>query len=152
MYHLRTMNAYEFDHYIDSALQTYIDELVKSGMHTKNDAIEKANKTFDYLLPDGVESKNQFLFHIINETDAIVGMIWFGIRPNNEGFIYDFSVSEPYRNQGIGTKALELIEDEARKHGLKKLGLHVFGHNTNAIRLYQRMGYDFISINMSKEI
>lgn len=152
MCHLRAMNAYEFEHYMKSAVENYANELVKSGMHSKKDAMKESQKTFDYLLPDGIDTKDQFLYHIINETDAIVGMIWYGIRPNHEGFIYDFSILEPFRNQGLGTTTLELIEDEAKAKGLKKIGLHVFGHNVDAIRLYKRMGYDITSMNMSKEI
>jgi len=146
------MNAYEFEHYIKSAVTEYASELTKSGMFAEKDSLKKSQQTFDMLLKDGVETDGQYLFHIINETDAIIGMIWFGIRPNNEGFIYDFSINEAFRSQGFGTKAMELVETEAKSHGIKKLDLHVFGHNFAAISLYKKMGYEIYSMNMSKEI
>lgn len=152
MCYLRPMNAYEFEHYIKEAVIEYASELTKSGSCPEVDSLAMSQKTFTTLLPKGIESKGQFLFHIINETDAVIGMIWFGLRPNNEGFIYDFSVHEAFREQGFGKKAMELIEIEAKKHHVKKLGLRVFGHNIAAISLYKKLGYEIYSMNMSKEI
>ncbi len=152
MCHLRPMNAYEFEHYAKPAIKEYAEELTKSGSCVEADSMSQAKKTFSFLLPDGIESKEQYLFHVINETDAIIGMIWFGLKPNNEGFIYDFSINESFREQGFGTKTMKLIEAEAKKHDIKKLGLHVFGHNLAAISLYKKLDYKIYSMNMSKEI
>ncbi|MCF7930585.1 MAG: GNAT family N-acetyltransferase [Acholeplasmataceae bacterium] len=152
MCYLRPMNAYEFDHYIDEAVKNYARELTKSGSCLEKDSLAVSQKAFSNLLPDGLETKGQFLFHILNETDAVIGMIWYGHRPNNEGFICDFSIDENFRGQGFGKKAIELIENEAKKHGIKKLSLHVFGHNFVAISLYKKLGYEIYSMNMSKEI
>ena len=144
MCHLRQMNAYEFEHYAEKAVHSYAAELVKSGSCSEDVSLKQAQKTYDSLLPKGLESEGQYLFHIINDTDAVIGMIWFGERPNHEGFIYDFSILEHFRNQGFGTKALELVEVEAKNKAIKKLSLHVFGHNINAIRLYKKMGYGIL--------
>lgn len=152
MCHLRPMNINEFEHYMKTAIQNYADELVKSGSCLKDNSLKDAQKTYDYLLPDGIETKNQYLYHVINSTDAIVGMIWFGVRPNGQGFIYDFLIYEHFRNQGFGSKTLELIETEAKKMKVSKLSLHVFGHNFDAIKLYKKMGYEIFSMNMAKEI
>jgi len=146
------MNAYEFEHYVKEAVKNYASELTKSGSSLESDSLKVSQKTFSTLLPDGLESKGQFLFHILNETDAVIGMIWFGLRPNNEGFIYDFLIHENFREQGFGKKAMELIELEAKNHDVKKLSLHVFGHNIAAISLYKKLGYEIYSMNMSKEI
>lgn len=152
MSYLRPMNTYEFEHYIKDAIKEYASELTKSGSCPEKDSLEVSKKTFSNLLPNGIESKEQFLFHIINETDAVIGMIWFGLRPNNEGFIYDFSIHETFRGQGLGQEAMKLVELEAKKHQVKKIGLHVFGHNIAAISLYKKLGYEIYSMNMSKEI
>lgn len=152
MCHLREMNAVEFDHYTKTAIQNYADELVKSGIYPKENSLAQAQKVYSQLLPDGLNTKDQYLFHVINETDAIIGMIWFGKKPNAQGFIYDFMIDEHFRNQGFGTKTLELIEEKAKLMGINKLNLHVFGHNFNAISLYKKMGYTIYSMNMSKEL
>lgn len=152
MCNLRPMNAYEFEHYVKDAVKEYASELAKSGSCQEKDSLSISQKTFTSLLPDGIESKDQFLYHIINETDAVIGMIWFGLRPNNEGFICDFSIHENFRGQGFGKKAMELVELEAKKLKIKSLKLHVFGHNIAAISLYKKLGYEIYSMNMSKEI
>lgn len=48
------------------------------------------------------------------------------------------------RGKGIGTQALDYLEEEIRKQGLKRIELGVFEFNTSAIRLYQKAGYQEI--------
>ncbi len=46
-------------------------------------------------------------------------------------------------------KELEVI---AKELGMKKIGLHVFGHNKVARGLYEKLGYEITNINMIKSI
>ncbi len=46
-------------------------------------------------------------------------------------------------------KEIEII---AKKLGMNKIGLHVFGHNKVARRLYEQLGYEITNINMVKVI
>jgi ribosomal protein S18 acetylase RimI-like enzyme len=79
-------------------------------------------------------------------------MIWYGLRSNQEAFIYDFEIDQNYPSQSYINKTLFLLQDHARSLGIQKLSLHVFGHNGNAYALYLKMGYHAYSIHMSKEI
>ncbi len=79
-------------------------------------------------------------------------MIWLGLVDNNLGFIYDFTILKSFRGQGLGEKAILLIEKKAKKTGVKKLKLQLFGHNLAAIGLYKKLGYQINNLNMSKEI
>lgn len=45
------------------------------------------------------------------------------------------------RGRGIGRQALEFLEAQISQMGLKRIELGVFEFNTNAIRLYQNLGY-----------
>lgn len=58
-------------------------------------------------------------------------------------FIYldDLSVSEPYRNNGIGTALIETAERYASALGISEIALHVEKANTAAFRLYTRLGF-----------
>lgn len=152
MCHLRLMNSYEFDRYFKKALVDYAKDIAKSGDSSEEDARREAKKTFTSLLPDGIESKGQYLYHIINDTEAVVGIIWLGLATNDLGFIYDFSIYETFREQGFGAQTIKLIENKAKEFGLKKISLRVFGHNIIAMGLYKKMGYQIDSMNMSKEI
>jgi RimJ/RimL family protein N-acetyltransferase len=49
------------------------------------------------------------------------------------------------RGKGIGHQALQYLEEEIRKQGLRRIELGVFEFNTNAIKLYQKAGYQEIA-------
>jgi len=48
------------------------------------------------------------------------------------------------RGKGIGTQAMEYLEDQIKARGLSRIELGVFEFNTNAIKLYKKMGYQEI--------
>ncbi|MDY0017052.1 MAG: GNAT family N-acetyltransferase [Candidatus Delongbacteria bacterium] len=45
------------------------------------------------------------------------------------------------RGKGIGGQAMKYLEDQIRLHGLKRIELGVFEFNSQAIRLYKKLGY-----------
>jgi RimJ/RimL family protein N-acetyltransferase len=45
------------------------------------------------------------------------------------------------RGRGIGSLAMQYLEEQIRALGLKRIELGVFEFNTNAIKLYQKLGY-----------
>jgi ribosomal protein S18 acetylase RimI-like enzyme len=45
-----------------------------------------------------------------------------------------------------------LAEEEARRRGIGRLALNVFGRNTVARRLYQSLGYEENAVAMSKSL
>jgi len=47
---------------------------------------------------------------------------------------------------------MRAAEEELVHRGVTKLGLNVFGGNTTAIRLYESLGYEVISQQMSKPL
>jgi RimJ/RimL family protein N-acetyltransferase len=72
--------------------------------------------------------------------DQIVGMI------NTEVSRYGFGelgmlVDRDWRGRGVGSALLQATIDWARDHGLHKLSLEVFAHNTAAITLYRKCGF-----------
>lgn len=50
-------------------------------------------------------------------------------------------VAATARRQGVGTALLAAAEEWARAAGISRIELQVFPHNTPAIRLYERLGY-----------
>jgi ribosomal protein S18 acetylase RimI-like enzyme len=61
-------------------------------------------------------------------------------------------VGEAFRGRGYGRAAMQLAEEEARRHGLRRLGLNVFGHNPVASSLYTSLGYEVTSQYMTKRL
>ena len=107
-------------------------------------------------MPDGVNTKNQYLFQIEDsETGQRAGIIWLNTQsesPRPQGFIYDIEIEETFRGKGYGKQAMLAIEEKARELGLKSIGLHVFAHNKVASSLYEKIGYQVKSMNMTKEL
>jgi GNAT superfamily N-acetyltransferase len=53
----------------------------------------------------------------------------------------DFFLLEPYRRQGHGSRALELIEEFAQSQGLHALDLYVLERNAGVREFYKRRGF-----------
>lgn len=68
------------------------------------------------------------------------------------GFIYDIHISEQYQGNGYAKEALKQIEIVGQELGLKKIGLHVFGHNLVARGLYEKVGYKTTNVLREKDI
>ena len=64
-----------------------------------------------------------------------MGTAWVGINIGEEAA----------RGKGVGAQAMLFIEKQARAHGLKRMELGVFEFNTNAIKLYKKMGFQEIA-------
>lgn len=59
------------------------------------------------------------------------GTAWIGI-----------TIGEPEgRGKGIGHQAIQFLEEEIKKAGLKRVELGVFEFNTQARKLYEKLGY-----------
>ena len=142
--------------YLDQAIPNYAADNVKAGYWSEEESLEKARATFNRLLPDGMNSKNQHVYKIQNaETDQDVGIIWLNAQMDAAkpaGFIYDVEVNEEFRGKGYGKQAMLVIEEKARELGLKSIGLHVFAHNAVAKGLYEKIGYEIKSLNMVKDL
>lgn len=91
----------------------------------------------------------------IFQDQQLVGMIWIAKTSTtnpDQGYIFDFIIYEPHRGKGYGKQAMKEIEIIAKELGMNKIGLHVFGHNTIARGLYEKLGYEITNINMMKVI
>jgi RimJ/RimL family protein N-acetyltransferase len=64
-----------------------------------------------------------------------IGTAWIGIVIGEE----------MGRGRGIGYPAIQYLEQQIKLQGLKRIELGVFEFNTNAIKLYQKLGYKEIA-------
>jgi len=72
--------------------------------------------------------------------DQIVGMIHTEVSRHGFGEL-GMLVDRDWRGCGVGSALLQATIDWARDHGLHKLSLEVFAHNTAAIALYRKCGF-----------
>ena len=148
------MTQAEFDVYIERLITEYAADNVRAGYWTDAEALERSHKQTESLLPQGLQTKDHYLYTLY-DGDTAVGVIWLHAemnRPVKGGFIFDVEIKEEFRGKGYGKQIMSLIEEKARELGLKKMGLHVFGYNNAARKLYESVGYEVSSLNMLKEL
>ena len=148
------MTQPEFDAFLALAVPEYAADNVRAGYWDEAEALERSRKEFESLLPQGLQSEIHFLYTVY-DGDSTVGLIWMRAnmdRPTKSGFIFDIRIDEKFRGKGYGKQAMLLIEEKARELGLKSIGLHVFAVNTVARNLYESIGYEVGSLNMTKKL
>lgn len=152
---LAPMTEEEFAAYLARAVRSYADEHARAGDVEPEDALERAQKDYDELLPEGLRSKNQHLFTLTHETLGAIGLIWFELRERHgrkSAFLFDIAIREDLRGQGFGRRALELLDERLRELGAGSVGLSVSGYNHAARALYEKMGYQITRMGMRKEL
>jgi RimJ/RimL family protein N-acetyltransferase len=149
MLRLVRMQQEDFEPYLEREIREYAEDHVRNGNWSAEEALERSRKEHQQLLPDGLESRNQYLFSIKDASDRMLGTLWVNIE-NGRAFIYDFRIEESFRGKGYGKQALVALDEELRSMGLESVGLHVFGDNVKAQELYKKMGYQITGIHMKK--
>lgn len=66
MLYLRSMNETEHQQFLDYVISNYAEEKVLVGNYAPVDAMELATIEYQELLPDGVKTKENFLFIIVD--------------------------------------------------------------------------------------
>jgi len=155
MIRLIPMDETDFQEYLSTAIADYAQDHVVAGRWTSEDALKMATQEYNQILPNGLNSKDNYLFSIENETGTKVGMLWFAVveRGAKKGaFVYDIEIKEEYRRHSYGEQAFRTLEEKVRQLGLQTISLHVFGHNQAARAMYEKLGYVTTNVQMSKTI
>ena len=151
---LKAMDKSAFSAYKKQAIPAYAKDNVNAGRWAESDALARSEKEFERLLPDGVNSQDNYFFDIIeNKQEQNVGFVWVKIEHHfntKSAFIYDIEIAEAYRQQGYAKAGLSDIEKVVTDLGATRLGLHVFNNNAAAMALYKSIGYQMVSHNMNK--
>ncbi len=66
--------------------------------------------------------------------------LWYEIEGDAELVV----LVTTYRGAGAGTALLDAVIEYAREHGWKRLWLITTNDNTDALRMYQRSGWDWV--------
>ena len=151
MVKLMPMEQAVFEAYLEEDIQRYAQAHVEAGNWEPSQALEKSRKEHQQLLPDGLESRNQYLFSIIDASDQKLGILWVNIE-NGRAFIYDFRIDEAQRGKGYGKQALMALDEKLKSMNVESVSLHVFGDNFIAQELYKKMGFQITGIHMKKRL
>ena len=156
MLELRNMTSDEFSTYMKSSVEKYAEEKQKGEGLTSEDAIKMARDSYQRLLPQGLETPGQFLYTVFEiNSNSQVGILWMakkmnGVKPYT--FIYDIELDAENRGKGLGKELMQLVEKETLHLGCASIGLHVYGHNTAAVALYEKSGFETTSRMMKKDL
>lgn len=155
---LRRMNGAEYERFIKRLIRDYAADKVQAGTWTEAEAPRLSEESLHKFLPQGLDTPDAYLYVITlheQKNEQGIGIIWFNITDTPvgaEAFILEFWIEDAYQGQGYAKQTLRALDEEARRRGVRKIGLHVFGHNTRAFELYKKMGYVVTDIQMSKEL
>ncbi|GAA2605321.1 GNAT family N-acetyltransferase [Dactylosporangium fulvum] len=153
MFELRPMTPAEYDARIPVLKREYAADEVRAGRSTPETAQERTDQLFARLLPDGLATAGQLLFSGVAD-GVVIGFIWLALptpeRP--QAWVFDIEVDPEHRRNGYGRALMLAAEDQLRSRGVERLGLNVFGHNPNARNLYESLGFEVTSLQMSKEL
>lgn len=152
---LRPMADDEFAAWLPQMRDAYAQAMVDDADFPSDAAAEKAAADVAQLFPDGRPSADQLVFVIEAEGER-VGELWLAERADMSRrpclFVYDVHVDEAHRGHGYGKAAMLLAEDEARRRGVDRVALNVFGRNEVARGLYRSLGYEENAVAMSKAL
>lgn len=136
---LAPMTPVEVEEFLQGAVETYAAEREAAG-ESRELARKTSSATFDELLPGGRPGPGHALFTLRHEGER-AGLVWVTRRWPTQAWVYDVEVVPALRGRGLGAAAMVHAARWTREQGVPWLGLNVFGPNTHARGLYERLGY-----------
>lgn len=146
----------DYELYIERDIREYAEAHVRNGNWQPEEALEKSRQEHLKLLPDGLQTKNEFIYSIVDETNGQkIGILWVEVKMDESprrAFGYDFWIEEKFRGQGFGKQALAALDEKLKSMDVESMAIHVFGDNLTAQGLYKKMGFEITGIHMRKMV
>jgi ribosomal protein S18 acetylase RimI-like enzyme len=153
---LRPLRDDEVRGFIDELRREYVRGLIEDAGMSREDAEQKAGDDHASLFPDGRPQPDHRMYLLEDEAAESVGhLFWARRQPQGSttrAFLYQIYIDEPFRGHGLGRRAMELFEAEARAEGLPGIDLNVWGGNEPARSFYRTLGFAERAVFMSKEL
>lgn len=154
--------------FIAALEERYAQQKVEFGLLDPEQAGEQARAEVASFFPGGRPMESHAIFQVRADSAAssagdsagespagpALGSVWVAPHRVEAGlaFIYDIVVAESARGQGLGRALLRVSVDWATSGGFTAIGLHVFGGNTGAIRLYESEGFTVTDVLMRRSL
>lgn len=152
---LQPMSESEFEAWLIHSRKNYALEKQKEGL-SEEDALAESQKSFKRLLPEGTKTPNSHLYSLkLKGSDEPIGHLWWALQKQGSKdvpWIYDIELKPEHRGKGYGRKAMDLAQQDVKAKGFSRLGLHVFGHNEVAQKLYRSMDFQITNVVMYKDL
>jgi ribosomal protein S18 acetylase RimI-like enzyme len=148
---LEPIQQEDFERFLEREIRGYAEDHVRNGNWSLEGALERSRQEFEHYLPDGILSKDQYLYSIIDENGNKIGVLWVQVK-EQKAFIFDFVIDEAYRGKGYGKQALAAMDEKLLSMNVESVELHVFGDNVTAQELYKKAGFRITGIHMNKKL
>jgi GNAT superfamily N-acetyltransferase len=146
---VRPVRQSEFDAWYPQLVAGYGQSFVDAGLLSPEEARVRAEEQTAELLTEGLATEGHEFVTLLDHGEP-VGEIWLrhGMEPGMS-FVFDVEVHADQRGKGYGRALMIAGEAASLAAGSQRLGLHVFGHNTVARRLYEKLGYQTVDQSWS---
>ena len=151
MIKLEVLQQDDYERFLERETRSYAEDHVRNGNWPAEGALERSRKEFEFYLPDGIHTPDQYLWALIDDSGAKIGVLWVQLK-DRKAFILDFVVDEEFRGKGFGKQALAAMDETLKSMGAESVALHVFGDNLAAQVLYKKVGYEITDIHMKKTL
>ena len=145
------MQQDDFETFLEHGIREYAEDHVRNGNWPAEGALERSKKEFEHYLPDGLHSRDQYLWSLFDETGNKIGVLWVQVK-DQKAFIFDFVIDENFRGKGFGKQALAAMDEKLKSMNVESVALHVFGDNIVAQELYKKAGFQITGIHMKKTL
>lgn len=136
----------EFDIFYMKITNEYAEEIFANGSNFgKSELLELSSSVISDLLPNGLDTKGNFIQNIINEGKKI-GQIWYTLmgKPDWSSVLCFLNIDESARGNGYAKQSLSYYESVIQNMGGDTLALGVFKNNKVAYKLYEKFGFEII--------
>lgn len=149
---LRPLPADRYADWLDGAVERYADYLVAVGRSAANESLNTARRTHAQLLPRGLQTPGHHLFEIPDGKGRAVDSAWLHLGAQGRAHLYDLHVDAAHRRLGHARRALTALVRHACALGANQLSLNVQADNVAAHGLYQALGFETHSLQMSRRL
>lgn len=113
--------------------------------------VKPTNEKIKHLVEPLLEKGSYYL--IATENDKLMGWVLIGTSKDQftdriNGFIYELFVREEFRGNGISKQLMRIAIDQLKQDGHSEVRLSAFAGN-QAIKLYEKMGFNIRTVSMS---
>jgi ribosomal protein S18 acetylase RimI-like enzyme len=151
MIKLEPLQQEDYERFLEREIRGYAEDHVRNGNWSPEGALERSRKEFEHYLPDGIHSKDQYLYSIVDDNATKIGVLWVQVK-DRKAFIFDFVIDEELRGKGYGKQALAAMDEQLKSMEVESVELHVFGDNIPAQELYKKAGFQISGIHMNKNL
>lgn len=147
---IRIANEKDID---NNLLKVYIEGFNLHYKNRKDIFLEKTDEELKKDLINILNNPDEMIF-VIDLNNKIIGYATFQCKNkvSNSVWIDEIIIDENYRNQGYGKKLIDELSIFAKKHNCQRIELNCWSFNRDALKFYEKIGFNQQRVIFEKEI